>query len=264
MKRGRGIKKELFRSLSWLRGSRRYFSTRKGRGVSRIPRASTLRSDLGKTFAEEIKSIEDFIHRRPFFSVALALLLGVVFGGLLSASVSQYILFALVGGFPIAMLYGSMLGISPEISIMFVVFLDLLVIYLVLRSLHFFSHYPKLTPYFDKIKSRYMYSVEGLPRVLNRLPLVLFIGLISFLIGPWVTTIIAFLSLVNVKTTVAGTAIGLSGAGIISLAIYKDLLGTVPNPFVVAAITLAIIFAATTAVNKMLKRNENSDASPVH
>lgn len=71
--------------------------------------------------------------------MALTLLIGVIIGGLLSAGVSQYILFALVGGFPIAMLYGNMLGISPEVSIIFVIFLDILVIYVIMKSLNFLA-----------------------------------------------------------------------------------------------------------------------------
>ncbi|MCL5319000.1 MAG: hypothetical protein M1503_12190 [Thaumarchaeota archaeon] len=230
----------------------------KGHLVRSVSKASAVRYGVEKTFDDEITLVEDFIHRRPFFSMAFALLLGVVLGGLLSASVSQYILFALVGGFPIAMLYGNGLGISPEFSVVFVIFLDLLVIYVLMRSLYFFSHYPKLTPYFDGVRNRYEYSVEALPRALNRLPLVLFIALIGFLVGPWITTIIAYLSMVNLKTTVTGIGIGLSGAGVISLAIYRDLLGSIPNPFLVTAITLAIIFAVTTVINKVLNQKKSS------
>lgn len=257
MKRGRGIK-ELFRSMRWLSDTGKFFTRVKSRLVSRASKASAFRSDVEKTFADEITSVEAFIHRRPFFSMVLTLLLGVILGGFLSASVSQYVLFALVGGFPIAILYGNMLGITPEASVMFVVFLDVLVIYVIMWSLYFLSHYPKLTPYFEGIRNRYKYSVEGLPRVLSRLPLVLFIALISFLVGPWITTIIAYLSLVNAKTTVAGTAVGLTGAGIISLALYKDLLVSVPNPFLVTAITLAVIFAVTTVINRVLKQKKHS------
>lgn len=257
MRRGRGIK-ELFRSLPWFNDSLKSSSKVKSRLVSRASKISAFRSGVEKIFDDEISTVEEFIHRRPFFSMALALLLGVVLGGLLSASVSQYILFALVGGFPVAIWYGMMLGVAPEISVAFVVFLDILVIYVIMRSLYFFSHYQKLTPYFDKVRNRYKYSVEGLPRALSRLPLVLFIALVSFLVGPWVTTIIAYLSLVNAKTTVAGTAVGLTGAGVISLAIYKDLLVSIPNPFLVTATTLAVIFAITTVINRVMKQKKSS------
>jgi hypothetical protein len=261
MKIGKEVKKKLFRILFRVHDSGKIVSRRKSHVVNSISTAFTLRSEVEKTFEDELTLVEEFIHRRPFFSMALALLSGIVIGGLLSASISQYIVFALVGGFPIAMLYGNLLGILPETSVIFVVFLDILVIYVVMRSLYFFSHYHKLTPYLDRVRRRYKYSMDVLPRVLNRLPLVLFIALVSFLVGPWITTIVAYLSLVNVKTTVVGTAIGLTGAGVISLAIYKDLLGAMPNPFLVTAITLAIIFVATAVINKVLKQTEKGDTT---
>lgn len=258
MRRNRGIGKVLIRRTLSVNGVRRLYSILIRHLSVEASKARTLKEGVEDSASNELSFLRNLISGHPFFSVSLALLLGTLMGGLLSARISQYVLFSLVGGFPISIFYGSILGIPPEVSVIFVIFLDLLLVYVSLKLLYVLSRYPKFAPYFEAGRNRYKSKIEFLIRLLNRLSMVPAIALISFLLNPWSTTIIAYMLLIDIKTTIKGIFIGLTGAGAVSLLLYNNLLGTIPNPFIVTAIILAVIFTTTAIINRVLKPKNNA------
>jgi hypothetical protein len=67
----------------------------------------------------------------------------------------------------------------------------------------------------------------------------------TFLIGWWVTVVLAFFLNVKVSTSMKGVGLGLGVGAFVSWASYQGLLGSVPNPIIITAITLIVSSAIT-------------------
>jgi uncharacterized membrane protein required for colicin V production len=64
-----------------------------------------------------------------------------------------------------------------------------------------------------------------------------------FLLGWWVTVMIAYFLNVKVSSTMKGTGVGLVVGAFVFWATYQGLLRWMPNPIVITAITLVVFFA---------------------
>jgi predicted membrane protein len=65
----------------------------------------------------------------------------------------------------------------------------------------------------------------------------------TFLIGWWVTVMIAYLLNVRVYATMKGTVVGLIVGAFVFWAAYQGLLHWLPNPIIITAVTLLAFFA---------------------
>ena len=64
----------------------------------------------------------------------------------------------------------------------------------------------------------------------------------TFLIGWWVTVMIAYLLNAKVSTTMKGAGVGLVLGAFVFWASYQGLLRWIPNPIIITAITLGVFF----------------------
>ena len=86
--------------------------------------ATSLTGSLRETFSGEIETIRSLLARHPFFSVGLAFIIGLVFGGILQARASHFTILSLLGGFPLAIVYGHSQGIPTVLSMFSVIAID--------------------------------------------------------------------------------------------------------------------------------------------
>jgi ribose/xylose/arabinose/galactoside ABC-type transport system permease subunit len=81
----------------------------------------------------------------------------------------------------------------------------------------------------------------------------------TFLIGWWVTVMMAYLLNVKVSSTMKGTVAGLVVGAFVSWASYQGLLRWIPNPIIITAITM-IVFSAIARV--VLHKAEQASQTP--
>ncbi|NIM45052.1 MAG: hypothetical protein GTO54_05380 [Nitrososphaeria archaeon] len=158
-----------------------------------------------------------------------------------------------MGGFLISIVYGTSVGVPAELSCAFVIFLDCFVIFASLKFSYYLSDYPRLMPHLAALRNRYRAQINLLSKYINRFHMVPTLAVINFLIGPWISMILAYGLQINVVSTIKGAAIGLFGAAAVSLALYKGLITTIPDPLLVTVISLVILLVSTTILKRSLK-----------
>ncbi|MEM3462319.1 MAG: hypothetical protein QXJ15_01440 [Candidatus Bathyarchaeia archaeon] len=210
-----------------------------------------LRRKVEEGFSSEIELFKGFVSRYPFLSVGVSLLAGLLIGAILSARISQFILISLIGGFPLAIVYGNSLGIPAEASCASVVLLHSFMLYATLRILSSLSGYSRLAPYLSAIMKRYESSLALFSRRANGLRAIGVMAMSSFFIGWWVSAMLAFLLGISARTALRGAAIGLMAAAAVSLALYKGLFMAIPDAWIVGAIFLAMFFASTAILRRI-------------
>ncbi|WP_455368374.1 hypothetical protein [[Eubacterium] cellulosolvens] len=199
---------------------------------------SSLMGSLRETFSGEIEIIKSLIARHPFFSLGLAFIIGLVFGGILQARVSQFTILSLLGGFPLAIVYGHSQGIPTVFSMSSVIAIDGFVSYALLKLMHILDESPRIQPYLDKIKVRYSDSSRFFMTYSGRLGVQGALAVCTFLIGWWIAVIIAYLMDLDTKTAMVSIFTGLLAGGLLSWSIYEGFVRLIPDPAIVVLIFL--------------------------
>jgi hypothetical protein len=200
--------------------------------------ATSLTGSLRETFSGEIEAIRSLLARHPFFSVGLAFIIGLVFGGILQARVSQFTILSLLGGFPLAIVYGHSQGIPTVLSMFSVIAIDGFVSYALLKLMRILDESPRIQPYLDKIKVRYGDSSKLFLTYSGRLGVQGTLAVCTFLIGWWIAVIIAYLMDLDTKTAMVGIFTGLLAGGLLSWSVYEGFVRLIPDPAIVVLIFL--------------------------
>ncbi|MBS7625905.1 small multi-drug export protein [Candidatus Bathyarchaeota archaeon] len=203
-----------------------------------------LRSALGEAFSEDIDAARAFLAKHPFRSVGLAFLAGIIFGGFLQARVSIFTVLSVVGGFPLAIVYGHSQGLPTLFSIGLVVMIDSLVAYSLLTLMKVLDEYPRLKPILSRFKLRYAEDTVLFKTYSGRLGVAGALAACTFLIGWWIATVIAYLLDLDVRTTMVSVLSGLIAGGLLSFAIYEGFIRLIPDPAIVL-IAFLIVFITT-------------------
>ncbi len=220
-----------------------------------MERIRKARQAFNSTFSPEVESLRRFLNAYPFLTIGIMFLSGVIVGGLLSAWPSQFVLLALLGGFDLAIVHGSTIGLPSYVSVALVVPILAFATYASLRVLRSIEQYSRAAPHLMRLKKKYAplsnyvlahAGVIGISGVL---------AFSTFLVGWWVTVMIAYFLNLKVSTTMKGTGMGLVVGAFVFCASYQGLLRWVPNPFIITAITL-IVFSAMARV--MLHKVEHA------
>jgi hypothetical protein len=192
----------------------------------------------------------------PFF-------LGLIVGGVLRATVSQFVIISLVGGFPLARLYGLSIGLPVVVSDLLVVPVLLFASYATVRILWAIESHTRAAQYLTKLKNRYGPGARFLTVHAGKIGVGGALVLCTFLIGWWVAIVFSYVLDVDVKTTMKASALGLLiGAGI-SWMSYEGLIKWLPNPLVVTGVLILIFAAIARVLGTMAKREATSEASSV-
>jgi hypothetical protein len=216
--------------------------------------ATSLTGSLRDTFSGEIEAIRILLARYPFFSVGLAFMIGLVFGGILQARASQFTILSLLGGFPLAIVYGHSQGIPTVLSMFSVIAIDGFVSYALLKLLRILDESPRIQPYLDKIKVRYSDSSKFFMTYSGRLGVQGALAVCTFLIGWWIAVIIAYLMDLDTKTAMVSILTGLLAGGLLSWSIYEGFVRLIPDPAIVVLIFLIAFLLAGFIFGRFFRR----------
>jgi len=199
-------------------------------------------------FSPEIESLRRFLDAYPLLTVGIVFLIGVVVGGLLRAWPSQFVLLSLLGGFGLAIANGSAIGLPSYVSVALVVPILAFATYASLRVLRSVEQYSRVAPHLMRLKRQYLPLSNYLVAHAGIVGITGVLAFSTFLIGWWVTVMIAYFLNVKVSSTMKGTGVGLAVGAFVFWTSYQGLLRWVPNPVIITAITL-IVFSA---IGKMI------------
>jgi hypothetical protein len=217
-------------------------------------------------FSMEIVSLRLFLDAYPLLTLGITFLVGIIVGGLLSAWPSQFVILALLGGFGFAIALGSTLGIPSYVSAGLVVPILAFTTYAGLRIIYSIEQDPRISRYLVSMRKKYGATSTYLVTHAGVFGIVGVIALSTFLIGWWVTIIIAYLLDVKVSTAMKGTVIGLLIGAFVFWASYEGLTRWVPNPLIITAITLIIFSAAARIIAYKSGKSNNpiADMEIIH
>jgi len=192
------------------------------------------------TFSPEIESLRRFLDAYPLLTIGIVFLIGVIVGGLLKAWPSQFVLLSLLGGYGLAIVNGSAIGLPSYVSVALVVPILTFATYASLSVLRSVEHYPRAAPHLMRLKRKYLPISNYLLAHAGIVGISGVLAFSTFFIGWWVTVVIAYLLNVKVSSTMKGAGVGLVVGAFVSWVSYQGLLGWMPNPIVIIAITLIV------------------------
>jgi hypothetical protein len=208
-------------------------------------RIRKVRQAFNSTLSPEIESLRRFLYAYPLLTIGIVFLTGVIVGGLLSAWPSQFVLLSLLGGFGLAIVHGSTIGLPSYVSVGLVVPILAFASYGSLRFLRSVEQYSRTAPYLLRMKERYDPLSKYLLAHASAIGMTGVLAFSTFLIGWWVAVVIAYFLNVRVSTSMKGVGLGLGVGAFVSWASYQGLLGWIPNPIIITAITLIVSSAIT-------------------
>jgi MFS family permease len=205
-----------------------------------MPRVREVRQAFYSTFSPEIESLRRFLYAYPLLTIGIVFLIGVIVGGLLSAWPSQFVLLSLLGGFGLAIVHGSTIGLPSYVSVGLVVPILAFASYGSLRFLRSVEQYSRTAPYLLRMKERYDPLSKYLLAHASAIGVTGVLAFSTFFIGWWATVAIAYFLNVRVSTSMRGVGLGLGVGAFVSWASFQGLLGWIPNPIIITAITLIV------------------------
>ena len=205
-----------------------------------MERVRRTRKAFYATFSTEISALRRFMDTYPLLTLGIAFLMGIIAGGVLSAWPSQFVILALLGGFGFANAFGSTLGIPSYVSVGLVIPILAFTTYAALRILHSIEQYPRVAPHLLKMRKKHSPISSYLVTHAGAFGMVGVIALSTFLIGWWVTVIVAYLLELEVSTAMKGTGVGLLVGAFVFWASYEGLMRWIPNPLIITALTVVI------------------------
>jgi uncharacterized membrane protein len=218
-----------------------------------------LRNGFYSAFSTEITSLRRFLDSYPLLSLGIVFLIGIIVGGLLSAWPSQFVILALVGGFGFAIALGSTLGIPSYVSILLVIPILAFTTYAGLRILHSIEKYARLAPYLLSMRKRYGPTSLYLVEHVGAFGVVGVIALSTFVIGWWVTIIVAYLLNARVPTAMKGTGLGLIIGAVFFWASFEGLTRWIPDPRIITAITLVLFIVLAKIITHNAEHRRDAD-----
>src|SRR5208337_664986 len=200
------------------------------RRACEMKRVREARQEFYSTFSTEITSLRRFLDSYPLLTIGMTFLIGTIVGGLLSAWPSQFVILALLGGFGFAIALGTRLGLPSYVSIGLVVPILAFTTYAGLRILHSIDQYERVAPHLARIRKKYSPITSYLVTHAGAFGIIGVIAVSTFLIGWWVTIVIAYILDVKVPTAMIGTGVGLLVGAFVFWTSYEGLARWIPNP----------------------------------
>ena len=213
-----------------------------------------LKLSLRETFSDEIETVRSILRKNPFLTVGFSFIVGLFFGGLLQARISRFVMLSLLGGFPLAIVYGSSQGMPSILSIGSVIVIDSFVSYSLLKLLRVLEEYSRIQPYLNRIKVRYSDSSQRFVTYSGRLGVQGALAVCTFLIGWWITIVIAHVMDLDTRTSMFSIFAGLIAGGLLSWAIYEGFVRLIPDPAIVVVVFLALFIVTGFVLGKVFRR----------
>ena len=213
------------------------------------------RQALYSTFSPEIESLSGFLDAYPLLTIGIVFMFGLIVGGLLSAWPSQFVVVSLLGGSGLAIVHGSTIGLPSYVSAGLTVPILAFASYGSLRFLRSIEQYSRTAPYLLRVKERYDPLSKYLLDKASVIGMTGVLAFSTFFIGWWITVALAYFLNVRISTSMKGVGLGLGAGAFVSWASYQGLLGWVPNPIIVTAITLVVSSALTKIILHRAKQS---------
>ncbi len=191
-------------------------------------------------FSPEIEALRRFLNAYPLLTIGIVFLIGVIVGGLLRAWPSQFVLLSLLGGFGLAIVHGSTIGLPGYVSVSLVVPILAFATYASLRVLRSVEQYSRAAPHLMRLKGKYLPISNYLLAHAGIVGISGVLAFSTFLLGWWVTVMIAYMLNVKVSSTMKGTGVGLVVGAFVSWVSFQGMLRWMPNPIVIIAVTLIV------------------------
>jgi len=214
------------------------------------------RARLEEAFQEELSTLQRFFQQMTFLSLTLAFLFGLILGGIISSVPAVFIILTLALGFPVAIAYGSANGLSPPLSTAAAILVNCFLSYAVLRVIRIVESNPRVAPFVNRIRSKYASTSQRLLSHAGRFGVAGSLAVFAFLIGWWVSALVAYILDVELGTAMKGIFIGALIGGLTSLAIYQGLLIAVPNPGIVSLIFITIFIVSAYLTRRASRRKK--------
>ncbi|MEM2122321.1 MAG: hypothetical protein QXE79_01660 [Candidatus Bathyarchaeia archaeon] len=197
-----------------------------------------------------------FTHHSKALAAA-SLIAGLVLGGTLRSRWVAFIILSLVGGFPLAILYGEKIGLPSFTSCVLVVMLDLVLAFTALTILYRLGERDGMEPYLERLRSRYIPSAywEGGSR-LGRLGAAGIIVAATMFIGWWLPVLISYFLDLDLKDALKLIALGLALGGVFAWALYAGLAAAISSPMVLAVAFLGILMGAAQIFKRMMDKRK--------
>jgi len=212
------------------------------------------RMRLEQAFDQELSTLQRFFQQMTFLSLALAFMSGLILGGIISSVPAVFIILTLALGFPVAIAYGSANGLSPLFSTAAAISVNCFISYAVLRVIRIIESNPRIEPYVTRIRSRYASTSQRLLLHAGRFGVAGALAIFAFLIGWWVSALVAYILNVELGTAMKGIFVGALIGGLTSLAIYQGLLIAVPNPGIISLIFVTIFVISAYLTRRASRR----------
>ncbi|MCJ7505692.1 small multi-drug export protein [Candidatus Bathyarchaeota archaeon] len=212
------------------------------------------------TFHNELNALRNFFQQMTFLSLTLAFMIGLILGGILSSEPAVFIILTLALGFPVAIAYGSVNGVSPILSTFAAVFVNCLMAYASLRIIRLIEADSRIAPYVDRIRSKYTSTSRRLLSHAGRFGVAGSLAIFAFLIGWWVAAVVAYILDVEMGTAMRGMVAGTLVGGFTSLAMYQGLLVAVPNPGIISLIFVTVFVVSAYLTRRAGRRKKNGTA----
>jgi len=214
------------------------------------------RIKVEQAFEEEFSTLQKFFQQMTFLSLALAFMFGLILGGIISSVPAVFIILTLALGFPVAIAYGSANGLSPLLSTGAAIFVNCFMAYAALRVIRIVESNPRIAPYVDRIRSKYASTSQRLLLQAGRFGVAGTLAIFAFLIGWWVSALVAYILNVELGTAMKGIFVGALAGGLTSLAIYQGLLIAVPNPGIISLIFFTIFVISAYLTRRASRRKK--------
>jgi len=202
-----------------------------------------VRKMLYSVFSPEIVLLRRFLNTYPLLSVGIVFLSGVIVGGFMSAWPSQFVLLALLGGYGLAIAQGSIIGLPSYLSAALIVPILAFATNASLRVLCSIEQYSRTARHLTRLKSKYYPIFNHLLARMGSIGITGILAFSTFLVGWWVTVMIAYLLNVKVSSTMKGTGVGLAVGAFVFWASYQGMSRWMPNPIMISAFILIVFFA---------------------
>jgi len=206
------------------------------------------------TFEKELSALQHFFQQMTLLSLTLAFIFGLLLGGILSSIPAIFIILTLALGFPVAIAYGSANGLLPIASTLAAVFVNCLMAYAMLRIIRIIESVPRVAPYMDQIRSKYAGTSKRLLSRAGRFGVAGSLAIFAFMIGWWVSAVVAYILDVDLGTAMKGILAGQLMGGAMSLAMYQGLLVAVPNPSIITLIFITIFVVSAYLTRRASRR----------
>ena len=199
-------------------------------------------------------------NRHPKALAAASFVVGLVLGGLLRSKAAIFIILSLIGGFPLAIIYGERIGLPASISCTLVIILDLMLAYIALTILSTLKEYDKVKPYLEKLRSRYPLSTyRGSDSRFKRLGITGITVVTTAFIGWWLSVIISYILDLELKDAMKPIAMGLILGGVFAWTVYTGLAMAIPNPTLLAAVFLGILIGLTQILERIIGKGKKEN-----